>query len=217
MRTRSAGAILSGCPGQVAPGVRPDPSGPRRCASMARATMAVAAIRYHRPDMNARIAPIAAAAIPGPAGAARLPRITVAAVVPDDGRFLFVEERVRGALVVNQPAGHLDPGESLVDAALRETLEETGWRIEVTGLIAIYHWPDPPDRKPVLRFTFAARPLAHDPALPLDAGIVRPLWLTPAELVDGRHRLRSPLVERSVRDFLAGARAPLALLASISA
>jgi 8-oxo-dGTP pyrophosphatase MutT (NUDIX family) len=168
--------------------------------------------------MNARIAPLPHAnAAPTAAGAARLPRITVAAVVPDDGRFLFVEERVRGALVVNQPAGHLDPGESLVEAAVRETLEETGWRIEVTALVAVYHWPDPPDRKPVLRFTFAARPLGHDPDLPLDAGIVRPLWLTPADLVEGQHRLRSPLVERSVRDFLAGVRAPLSLLASISA
>jgi 8-oxo-dGTP pyrophosphatase MutT (NUDIX family) len=166
--------------------------------------------------MNARIAPVPSPA-PAPAGAARLPRITVAAVVPDGDRFLFVEERVRGALVVNQPAGHLDPAESLAEAAVRETLEETGWRIEVTGLVAVYHWPDPPDRKPVLRFTFAARALGHEPQRTLDAGIVRALWLTPGELLDGGHRLRSPLVERSVRDFQAGASAPLSLLASISA
>src|SRR5215217_6302179 len=69
--------------------------------------------------------------------AGRLPRLTVATIVPDGDRFLFVEERVRGRLVVNQPAGHLEPGESLAEAAVRETLEETGWHIQVTGLVAV--------------------------------------------------------------------------------
>lgn len=144
-----------------------------------------------------------------------LPRITVAAVVPDGDRFLYVEESVAGALVINQPAGHLEPGETLVEAAVRETLEETGWQVEVTGLVAVYHWPDPPDRKPVLRFTFAARPLSHDPGRPLDTGIVRAVWLRQDELLGGGHRLRSPLVARSLHDFLNGQPAPLSLLPSI--
>jgi 8-oxo-dGTP pyrophosphatase MutT (NUDIX family) len=151
------------------------------------------------------------------AAAARLPRITVASVIPDGDRYLFVEERVGGALVVNQPAGHLEAGESLIQAAVRETLEETGWHIEVTGLIAVYHWPDPPDRKPVMRFTFAGRPLSHDAGRRLDTGIERALWLRPDELATEIWRKRSPLVERSLRDFLAGQQAPLSMLASISA
>ena len=149
------------------------------------------------------------------ADAAALPRITVATVVPDGGRFLYVEESVAGALVVNQPAGHLEPGETLVEAAVRETLEETGWHVAITGLVAVYHWPDPPDRKPVLRFTFVGQAQGHDPARPLDRGIVRALWLREDELLTGGHRLRSPLVERSLRDYLNGQCAPLSLLPSI--
>ena len=118
--------------------------------------------------------------------------------------------------MVNQPAGHLEPGESLVEAAVRETLEETGWHVRVTGLVAVYHWPNPPDRKPVMRFTFFGEPLSHDAGRPLDAGIERALWLRPDELATDEWRKRSPLVERSVRDFLAGQQAPLSLLASIS-
>lgn len=152
---------------------------------------------------------------PAAAATGRLPRITVATVVPDGERFLFVEERVRGSLVVNQPAGHLDPDESLTDAAVRETLEETGWHVEITGLIAVYHWPDPPNRRPVLRFTFAGRPLRHDAGRRLDVGIERALWLTPSELDDSQYRLRSPLVMRSLDDYRSGQQAPLSLLASI--
>lgn len=144
-----------------------------------------------------------------------LPAITVAAVVPDGERFLFVEEHARGGLVINQPAGHLEPGESLLEAVVRETREETGWTIAVDGLIAIYHWPQPPDRKPVLRFTFLARALNHDPALPLDSGIERACWLRREDLDRPECRPRSPLVRRSVDDFLAGRRAPLDLIASI--
>ncbi len=146
----------------------------------------------------------------------RLPRLTVATIVPDGNRFLFVEERVGGRLVVNQPAGHLEPDESLADAAVRETLEETGWHVRVTGLVAVYHWPDPPDRRPVLRFTFIGQPLSHDAGRPLDAGIERALWLRADELATDEWHKRSPLVERSVRDFLSGQQAPLSLLTSIS-
>lgn len=162
-------------------------------------------------DASAARLPQSPAAVAG-----RLPRLTVATIVPDGDRFLFVEERVRGRLVVNQPAGHLEPGESLAEAAVRETLEETGWHIQVTGLVAVYHWPDPPDRKPVMRFTFIGRPLSHDAGRVLDAGIERALWLRPDELATDAWRKRSPLVERSLSDFLAGQQAPLSLLASIS-
>lgn len=149
------------------------------------------------------------------AAPAALPRITVATIVPDGGRFLFVEETVGGGLVINQPAGHLEPGESLVDAAIRETLEETGWHVCPTDLVGVYHWLSPPDGRPVLRFTFAARPERHEPARPLDTGIVRALWLAADDLRDGRFRVRSPLVERCLQDFLNGQLAPLSLLPSI--
>jgi 8-oxo-dGTP pyrophosphatase MutT (NUDIX family) len=92
------------------------------------------------------------------------PDVTVATIIPRDGRFLVVEERIRGELVVNQPAGHLEPLESLADAARRETLEETGWTVELTDLIGVYQWTRPEDGWQVLRVTFAGLPVAHDPA-----------------------------------------------------
>lgn len=148
---------------------------------------------------------------PGPEGPARAevwkPEVTVATVVERDGRFLFVEERVRGELVLNQPAGHLDPGESLIEAALRETLEESAWEVEVTGLVAIYHRVRALDGETVLRFTFAARPIAERVDATLDAGIERVLWLAPGEI--DRHTLRTSLVRASLDDY--AKRTPLPL------
>jgi 8-oxo-dGTP pyrophosphatase MutT (NUDIX family) len=137
------------------------------------------------------------------------PDVTVACVVERDGRFLMVEERVQGRLVVNQPAGHLDPDESLVDAAVRETLEETAWRVRPVGLVAVYQWRNPDDGAAVVRFTFAAEALRHEPERPLDRGIERALWLAESELMSGRHALRTPMVLESVRDYRR--RAPIAL------
>ena len=144
------------------------------------------------------------------------PDVTVATVVVRDGRLLVVEEQVNGALVLNQPAGHLEPDESLVDAALRETREETGWDVRLTAFVGAYQWKAPlssnnPGRH-YLRFAFAAEPVEHDPARPLDTGIVRALWMTPAELEAARSRHRSPLVWQVVADHLAGRRHPLSLL-----
>lgn len=138
-----------------------------------------------------------------------LPDVTVATVVVSDGRMLLVEERVRGALVLNQPAGHLEPAESLHAAALRETLEETAWEVSLTHFIGVYQWTSPDEGRQFLRFAFAAVPLCHHPELTLDDGIERALWLTPPELDAQRARHRSPLVWRAVTDFLAGQRLPL--------
>jgi 8-oxo-dGTP pyrophosphatase MutT (NUDIX family) len=145
------------------------------------------------------------------------PDVTVATVVVRDGRLLCVEERADGALVLNQPAGHLEPDESLLDAALRETREETGWDVRLTAFIGAYQWkaparPGESDGRHYLRFAFAAEPERHDPARELDTGIVRALWLTPSELLDARDRHRSPLVWQVVADCLAGRRQPLSLL-----
>lgn len=135
-----------------------------------------------------------------PASAIWRPDVTVATVVEREGSFLLVEEHIRGALVVNQPAGHLEPDESLLQAAVRETLEETAWEVELTGLIAVYQWVNPFDGEQVLRFTFAALPLHHRVGQRLDRGIERALWLTPEELRAGKHVTRSPLVWRSIED-----------------
>ncbi len=139
------------------------------------------------------------------------PHVTVATVVVRDGRLLLVEESINGQAVLNQPAGHLEPGESLAAAAVREVLEETGWQVELTAFIGCYQWIAP-DGTAFLRFAFAGDPVAHDPTLPLDAGILRALWLTPAELQAAPERLRSPLVQQVVSDYLAGQRHPLSLM-----
>jgi ADP-ribose pyrophosphatase YjhB (NUDIX family) len=140
------------------------------------------------------------------------PDVTVATVVVADGRLLCVEERVNGRLVLNQPAGHLEPDESLQDAALRETREETGWDVRLTAFLGAYQWKAPENGRHYLRFAFAAEPERHDPARTLDEGIVRALWMTPQELHAARDRHRSPLVWQVVTDHLAGHRSPLALL-----
>lgn len=146
----------------------------------------------------------------------RLPRITVATVVARGNQLLFVEEESAEGLVLNQPAGHLESGESLLEAAVRETLEESAWAVHLTHLIGIYQWHTP-DGRDYVRVGFAAQPLHHHPERELDAGIHRALWLTPAGMRAERERLRSPMVERLVDDWLAGARYPLAMARVIRA
>jgi 8-oxo-dGTP pyrophosphatase MutT (NUDIX family) len=143
------------------------------------------------------------------------PDVTVATIVPRDGCFLIVEERVRAELVLNQPAGHLEPGESLLEAALRETLEETAWRVELTDFIGAYQWETPDGNQHFLRFTFAARPIAHDDGRSLDDGIVAAHWLRRDEIAAQSARLRSPMVLGNVDDWIAGARFPLAAVRSL--
>ena len=141
------------------------------------------------------------------------PDVTVATVVVHDGRLLCVEEEANGrGLVINQPAGHLEPDESLPDAALRETLEETGWDVRLTAFVGAYQWKAPETSRHYLRFAFMAEPVGHHPERPLDTGIVRAMWMTPGELLDARDRHRSPLVWQVVADHLAGRRHPLSML-----
>ena len=143
------------------------------------------------------------------------PDVTVATVVVRDGRFLQVEESIGGRLLLNQPAGHLEPEESLLQAAVRETLEETGWDVRLTQFIGTYQW-EAPTRQCFLRFAFVADALAHNPERSLDTGVVRALWMTPEELRAASDRLRSPLVWEVVADYLAGQRHPLALVRHVA-
>lgn len=150
-----------------------------------------------------------------PASSVWCPRVTVACVVADGDRYLMVEEEVNGRLAYNQPAGHLDDCESLAQAAVRETLEETGWRVELQYLIGVHQWRSSEHGHGVLRFSFAARAVSHDPRRPLDTGICRALWLTRAEIAALGERLRSPMVLLSIDAWLAGQRLPLFTLTSL--
>jgi 8-oxo-dGTP pyrophosphatase MutT (NUDIX family) len=139
------------------------------------------------------------------------PSVTVAAVVERDGRFLLVEERIDGRLVLNQPAGHLDPGESLIDACRREVLEETAHHFEPEALVGVYRWHYAKKDVTFLRFLFSGRLIGAEPGRKLDKGIVAAPWLTAAELAARKADHRSPLVAQCLADYLAGKRYPLEL------
>jgi 8-oxo-dGTP pyrophosphatase MutT (NUDIX family) len=138
------------------------------------------------------------------------PHVTVAAIVPHEGRFLIVEETGREDAVFNQPAGHLEPGESLIDAVVRETLEETGYRFQPHGIVALYLWrPDAASDRTILRVNFWGEALDQVHEAPLDADIIATHWLSKDELRARHARLRSPLVLRAVTDFEQGLHLPL--------
>ena len=140
------------------------------------------------------------------------PNVTVAAVVERDGRFLLVEEETDDGLRFNQPAGHLDEGESLLAACAREALEETAWSFTPTALVGVYQWQRPQGDITYLRFAFCGELGAHEAGRVLDEGILRAVWLTPEEIRASADRHRSPLVWQCVSDWLAGRRFPLALI-----
>jgi ADP-ribose pyrophosphatase YjhB (NUDIX family) len=140
------------------------------------------------------------------------PNVTVAALMERDGRFLLVEEETAEGIRFNQPAGHLDAGESLIAACAREALEETAHAFEPTSLVGVYQWPRPQGDITYLRFAFAGKVGSHDTARKLDAGILRAVWLTVAEIEACADRHRSPLVLQCVRDYLAGRRYPLEVI-----
>ena len=148
------------------------------------------------------------------------PSVTVAAIIERGGKFLLVEEQTPEGLKLNNPAGHLDPGESLIDACVRETLEETTHTFRATALVGVYmarvQRPARDDESAqditYLRFAFCGELGAVQAGRQLDTGIVRTLWLTPDEIRASASRHRSPLLLRCVEDYLAGQRYPLALI-----
>lgn len=144
------------------------------------------------------------------------PSVTVAAVIEKDGRFLMVEEETAGGLMLNNPAGHLDPGESPAEGCARETLEETAYAFRPTALIGVYlarsRRSSTGQDTTYVRLAFCGELGQHDPERPLDKGIVRALWLTPEEARASAARHRSPLVLRCIEDYLAGVRYPLSAI-----
>lgn len=146
---------------------------------------------------------------------ASLPRVTVAAIAERDGRFLLVEEWDHGRLVLNQPAGHLEIGESLTDAVRREMLEETGWGFEPSHLVGVYRYANGAGIGYV-RFVFSGALSGHDPERPLDPDIRQVFWLAAAEIRAAHARLRGPQVLAGLNDYLAGRRFPLSLLRDLT-
>jgi 8-oxo-dGTP pyrophosphatase MutT (NUDIX family) len=137
------------------------------------------------------------------------PDVTVAAVVERDGRFLLVEEETSEGIRFNQPAGHLEPGESIVAAVQREMIEETAYDFTAEQLVGIYRWSKPGGDLTYLRFAFTGRLGVHHRNRPLDTGIIRTVWLTREEILASAGRHRSPLVVGCVEDYLAGRRYPI--------
>jgi 8-oxo-dGTP pyrophosphatase MutT (NUDIX family) len=145
------------------------------------------------------------------------PDLTVATIVARQGLFLMVEEHIGGRLVLNQPAGHVEDGESILDAGIRETLEETAWHVQPRHLVGTYLWRNPRNGNTTLRFALAADALHEQTGRQLDRGIVAAHWLSREQLVAHSHRLRSELVLRCIDDWLAGQRFDLSALATVGA
>jgi 8-oxo-dGTP pyrophosphatase MutT (NUDIX family) len=137
------------------------------------------------------------------------PDVTVAALVERDGRFLLVEERIGGRVVFNQPAGHVEDGESLSAAVVRETLEETAWHFHPEALLGLYLWRSPRGHS-TLRIAFVGSISAHEPQRSLDPPVMATHWLSRDEVIERSAQLRTPLVLRCIDDFLSGRRLPLA-------
>jgi 8-oxo-dGTP pyrophosphatase MutT (NUDIX family) len=137
------------------------------------------------------------------------PAVTVASIIERDGRFLLVLEETRNGPRLNQPAGHLESGETLPAGAVRETLEETGWHVKLAALVGIYRWEAADNRATFIRFAFCGETLRHDATRALDVGILEAVWLTHEEVAARRDEHRSPLVMRCIDDYRAGRRWPL--------
>jgi 8-oxo-dGTP pyrophosphatase MutT (NUDIX family) len=143
------------------------------------------------------------------------PEVTVAAITESNGRFLVVEELINRRLVFNQPAGHVEHGESLLAAVVREVREETAWRFAPESVIGVYLWQSPQSGVTTMRFAFSGAVDDHQATQPLDHGIVGTHWLSPSELKQREARLRSPLVLRCIEDYLGGKRQPIESVAHL--
>lgn len=143
------------------------------------------------------------------------PHATVAAIIERDNEFLMVEELIHGERLFNQPAGHLDPDESIVDAVIRETQEESAWQFVPEAVTGIYLWKHPENGETFLRVAICGSCKNHDPKQPLDEGILQAVWKSRDQLQAESHRLRSPMVINCIDDYLAGKRYPLDMLIDV--
>ncbi|TNC91972.1 MAG: NUDIX hydrolase [Thalassolituus sp.] len=139
------------------------------------------------------------------------PHATVATIVFQNGKFLMVEELSDGNPVFNQPAGHIEAGETVEQAAVRETLEETGWEVRPTGVLGLYTYTAPSNGITYHRYCLIAEPIRHRPDAPLDEGIIGPAWMSIEEL-QACNRLRSAMVLTCAQDFLSKQHYPLELI-----
>lgn len=135
----------------------------------------------------------------------------MAAIIEKDGRFLMVEEIDNAEAVYNQPAGHVEANETLIEAVIRETLEETAYYFQPEWLTGIYRWQHPATNEIYLRHCFCGTLIRQDPDRQLDKTILSTHWLSLNDLRQQADRLRSPLVLASLEDYLAGQRFPLTL------
>ena len=143
------------------------------------------------------------------------PHVTVAAVIEKDSRFLMVEETTPDGIKFNQPAGHLEPGESLLDAVRREVLEETAWVFEPDAIISVQLWRKSPEAPSFLRFCFSGQTLSHQAERQLDEGIIAAHWLSYEEVLAKREVLRSPLVITCIEAFMKNQVHPLSMLQAL--
>ena len=140
------------------------------------------------------------------------PHVTVAAIAENAGKFIMVEEIIEQTAVLNQPAGHLEPGESLTQAVSRETLEETGWHFRPRGLSGIYQWTHPANGTSFVRFCFVGDCYEQVANAKLDPDIQQVLWLSAEQILANPQRLRSPMVSRCLQDYKQGQHYPLSML-----
>lgn len=144
------------------------------------------------------------------------PHLTVATIVEMDNKFLIVKELSDGKIVLNQPAGHVDENETLLEAASRETLEETGWHVTIDSLVGFYMYTSPGNGTTYFRALFVATAQEQEPNYKLDEGIIEAQWLSLEELRQQTPILRSPMVLQCVEDYLAGRRLPLDCISHIT-
>jgi 8-oxo-dGTP pyrophosphatase MutT (NUDIX family) len=141
-----------------------------------------------------------------------MPHTTVAAIVEDNGKFLLVEEVTERGNRLNQPAGHLENNETLIEAVIRETLEETAYTFKPESLLGIYHWKHEHNDTTYLRFAYIGSVSNHQADLALDEGIIRAVWMTADEMRSNAMLMRSPQVLTCVEDYLSGQQFPLSVI-----
>ena len=138
--------------------------------------------------------------------------VTVAAVIEENDRFWLIEAKIGSIVVMNQPAGHLDNNESILNEVKRETLEETAYAFSPEHITGIYQWQHPQNNETYLRVSFCGEHTHFDPTASLDVGIIKSCWLTRDELLNQSIPMRSPMVLQCIDDYLAGYRYPLSLI-----